>query len=309
MVTLWQKLVRPEFFFRPAQLLRYVTRRYLRSPATFETVRLPWGLQLRLRPEEMVGNVVWRWGVHELFVCEAIWRLLDPAEHAVDIGANIGQMTSLMARRSGSGGKVSAFEAHPLVYDELLANTGMWQSLPDLAAIDTYKVAVSNRSGTGRLAVPAGFASLSSLTMATAALSLRDVPCTKETVWHDVPETRLDDVFADDVAIAVLKLDVEGHEAAVLEGAARLLDRGRIRDIILEEHGAYPTPATKFLEAHGYSLFSLGRNFWGPHCRVAAETQPPMQWCEVPNFLATLAPARALARLQGKGWSVLGCPR
>jgi len=304
MVTLWQKVVRPEFFFRPMQLLRYIGRRYLHGHNGFETVRLPWGMDLRLEPDEAVGNIVWRWGLHELFVCEAIWRLLDAGEHALDIGANIGQMTSIMARRAGSAGKVSAFEANPHVYAKLLANIDLWGSVPDLAPIATYQVGASNRHGTGLLEFPTGFTAVASLSLDLEQLIPQEVTFSKTIESHEVPLVRLCDMFDDEADIALVKLDVEGHEAAVLEGAARLLDRGRIRDIILEEHRPFPSSATDYLAARGYTLFSLGKTFWGPWCSAVDMKRAPA-WCEVPNYLATLAPARAVARLKGRGWSVL----
>ncbi len=50
----------------------------------------------------------------------------------------------------------------------------------------------------------------------------------------------------------------------MLEGSARRLEQGDIRDIIFEEHAAYPTPVTAFLERHGYRLFLIGKRLWGP---------------------------------------------
>jgi hypothetical protein len=49
----------------------------------------------------------------------------------------------------------------------------------------------------------------------------------------------------------VLKLDIEGHELAALNGARDALDDGRIRAVTLEAtHGA--GPAMRLLEEHGF---------------------------------------------------------
>jgi hypothetical protein len=45
--------------------------------------------------------------------------------------------------------------------------------------------------------------------------------------------------------LALLKLDVEGHELAVLEGASRLLGGGAIRDVMFEEEETLPTPVSQ----------------------------------------------------------------
>jgi hypothetical protein len=49
-----------------------------------------------------------------------------------------------------------------------------------------------------------------------------------------VPLVRLADVVAPGRGIALLKIDVEGFEAAVLEGARPLLARGATRNILVE---------------------------------------------------------------------------
>ena len=68
----------------------------------------------------------------------------------------------------------------------------------------------------------------------------------------EVPTDTLDGLTGADGQIDLLKLDVEGHEAAVLHGATGLLGRGAVRDIIFEEHAPYPSPTTRLLEGQGY---------------------------------------------------------
>ena len=113
-------LTTPEYLFRPRQILHRFRRVYRgRSLGEFETVTLPWGRTIRVRPHEVIGSNIWCYGVFDLVVTEAIWRLLDESEMALDIGANIGQMTNLMRHRSGRAGKVHSFEPHPELFSEL----------------------------------------------------------------------------------------------------------------------------------------------------------------------------------------------
>ena len=69
------------------------------------------------RPRHMAAQVS-----IDLAVSEALWRLLDPGALALDVGANIGFMTNLMAWRSGPCGRVLAFEPHPEVFRSLAEN-------------------------------------------------------------------------------------------------------------------------------------------------------------------------------------------
>ena len=63
---------------------------------------------MRVRPRETVGHIMWHLGVLDLAASEVCWRLLDPGETAVDVGANIGVMTGLLARRAGPTGESGA---------------------------------------------------------------------------------------------------------------------------------------------------------------------------------------------------------
>ena len=66
-----------------------------------------------MNPKETIGRAILRLGVYDLCVSESICRLLDPGESAIDVGANLGYMTSLMAAKAGKCGSVESFEPHP----------------------------------------------------------------------------------------------------------------------------------------------------------------------------------------------------
>ena len=119
-----------------------------------------------------------------------------------------------------------------------------------------------------------------------------------------VPIAPFDAVFPADRSVALLKIDVEGHEPKVFAGAAAVLRARRVRDIVFEEHHAAPSPTVKLLTEAGYTVFFLGRNFWGPQLTVPNDQSARPGWL-LPNFLATLEPERALARCRERGWQVL----
>ena len=116
------RLNKPEYIVRPQQMMKRVLSSVLPKPRTVE-VMLPWGLRILVRPAEDIGAAIWRLGVYYLPLSEVIWRLLDPGEVAVDCGANVGYVTSLMAARVGPKGRVLSFEPHPKIFAELAANT------------------------------------------------------------------------------------------------------------------------------------------------------------------------------------------
>lgn len=126
----------------------------------------------------------------------------------VDIGANCGLYTRELARRSR---QVHAFEpAGPMA--DLLRRTSARN-------VEIHEVAVSDRDGLAILSVP--------LDDGEAVHSLASIEQRGEGACaaQMVRTTRLDSVIKDDVAF--IKIDVEGHELRVLNGATAVLERSR----------------------------------------------------------------------------------
>jgi FkbM family methyltransferase len=328
----WSALAlnKPYYVLRPSQLVRRLLRAGRGRPRgeEFESAVLPWGLTIRFRPGEMIGSSIARTGLYDLSVSEVIYRLIDPGELAVDVGANIGHMVSLMAVRVGPAGRVIAFEPQPDVFAELSYNVERWKGHPGcergslarpLGRITALEMALSDHSGKGSLLTPEEFQQ----NRGTASLVCSHPSLDGQSTIDEVSLARLDELFQPDDRIGLLKLDVEGHEIHVLRGAAGMLDRGQIRDLIVEEHAPYPTEVTRCLEAAGFTLFRLGQSFWGPEVRAAtAEPMPAFgpragspdplpvastrrSW-DPPSYLATRDPERAVARLRARGWRALG---
>lgn len=300
--SLWRQLswslCKPEYVCRPGQAFRRV-RRALAPRHRAHVVNLPWGLALGLAPRDMIARSILRNDVFDLVLSESVWRLLDPDELALDIGANIGYVTSIMAARVGPPGAVMSFEPHPVLAEELRGNVERWGGSEHTAPVTVRSTALSDHSGSGELMLPSdwernrGRASVRTPGSAAPDTASR---CT-------ITLERLDDVLGSDVRVGVAKLDVEGHELSVLRGAESLLRRGAVRDIVFEDFGEYPTPPMRLLEAHGYTIFSLAKEFRGP--RLGTPDRRGVFWRNPPNYLATRDSTRASARMSARGWAVL----
>lgn len=107
-----QYLTKPEYLLRPSQFGRRIIE-FLVPRTGIQAVSLPWDMDIWVDPEEAIGRAIVRAGVFELAVTETLWRLTDPGDLAVDVGANIGYMSSVLARRCGPAGSVRVFEPHP----------------------------------------------------------------------------------------------------------------------------------------------------------------------------------------------------
>ncbi len=81
---------------------------------------------LEIDASETIGMAITKIGVYDAIVPEAILRLCDPGETALDIGANIGMNTGALALAAGPAGRVIAYEPHPKLHGGLQATIGRW---------------------------------------------------------------------------------------------------------------------------------------------------------------------------------------
>ena len=286
------RIRKPEYFFRPSLLFSRLTRSVDRG---YRVVTPSWKLSLSVDPAEEIGRALVQMGVYDLPVSETIWRLLDPGEQAIDVGANIGYMTSIMAAKVGTCGRVIAFEPHPYLFSILEGNIRRWRRF-NIGGVLTHRVALSNRVGCGTLHAPDGFEQNHGLASLIESGSITDLP---------VEVSQLDRHLKNCEAVALLKVDVEGHELQVFQGSYVLLTGRRVRDIVFEEFRDYPTPVTAFLEQFGYATYQLGMTFWGPILADAdASSIAKRQWV-ARSMLATRDPERARKRLAPRGWQIL----
>jgi FkbM family methyltransferase len=292
-----RNLVRPQYLFRPTQIVRRVAFE-LKEPEGEAQTRLPWGPTIAYSPNETIGQALARRGVYDFLLCEVLLRLTDAGETAIDVGANIGHMSSLLATVVGPSGTVVVFEPHPAVFKRLSRNLAEWEARGSMGRFEPHRVALSDRDGTALLATD-------NFETNQGSATLEQNTVTQASDARDVVTRRLDGLIEQDRLIGVMKIDVEGHERKVLEGAERMLSSRSIRDILFEEHNTPPSPVTELLERHGYTILRFDEHLFGPVIRPglsAARTKRP----EEPSLLATLAPQRARARLDPRGWAIYG---
>ncbi len=163
----------------------------------------------------------YRWGDPYI---RLIASLADPKRLAVDVGAHLGDYTFFM-RRNASG--CVAFECNPVLTAHLRRLFGR--------SVDIRPDAVSDQAGTAELRIPLDEAT--GLGRATIEASN---PLAAEFTGFKlvtVQTVRLDEAVRQPVGL--IKIDVEGHELAVLRGAMRILERDRPNLIVeLEERHA-----------------------------------------------------------------------
>lgn len=297
MLSIFNYFKRPEYIFRPRQVLNRVRRIGKDIPSTAR-VDLPWGATIDVRPNDNVGSDIFYFGIFDRIVPEAIYRLADADELLVEAGANIGQNSSLMAYKAGANGRVIAFEPHPEIFTELKSNANLWPEKIQ-ANVQLENIALGDITGEAWLTDGSYFG----YNRGTASLLNRDVG-PEPSRRHKVLVRRLDEYLPAPMKVGVCKIDVEGHELAVLKGAEHALSRGAIRDIVFEDFSPEPSPVVDFLRKHGFTVFQLTASWWKPLLtELLPGITPPPGFSH--NYLATTDPQRAQSRFRSGGWRCL----
>lgn len=179
---------------------------------------------------------------------QLVASLCDPNRISLDIGADLGEFTIAMLASSRS---VIAFEARPAQARELAS---MFDAVG--AAVRVEAVALSDKAGRTAMRVVETEPGRSTI---EAGNTLGDVGG-GAVRSIDVPVKRLDDFALD--GIGLVKIDVEGHELAVLRGAADTLVRNRPAIVVEAEERHHPgaiAELTGLLTGLGYAgYFDLG---------------------------------------------------
>jgi FkbM family methyltransferase len=202
---------------------------------------------------------------------------LRPGQVAVDVGCHKGAYTYWMRRRVGPSGAVFAFEPQPgqVAYLRELFSTMSYDN------VRLVPMALSDRVGRLPLHVPSGngkthLATLEHVGWAPpTASSGHNLVGSAHPTMHDVAVTTLDTFFADERrGPDFLKIDVEGHESAVLTGGRKTLER--YKPAVLIECEARHRPdgdvgaVFEFLHSLGYA----GTFFHDGRRRPLAEFDP-----------------------------------
>jgi len=291
---------KPWYVYRPHQLARRVASSIAAPAPGHRLMPVSWGVDLWADPTEHVGRCVWTTGVFDLAVSEVLFRLTRRLDLVVDVGANLGYMTLLGAIASGRGGRVLAFEPNARVGKWLRENVARAEQHYEMAAIELYGNALGASAGNAVLVLPR--ASDANDGLAYIAETTANAATESERCQRVHVET-LDDVIGYKQA-GVMKLDVEGHEEKVLEGASDALREHRIRDIVFEDHHGAGSRAMELLRSAGYELFAIGWSMRGPVLAPAADGSLAADF-EAPSYLATTEPRAAADACAPAGWHTL----
>src|SRR6267378_5849827 len=191
------RLATPPYFFQPLQVLRRLRLQYLWGSKREAYVTLPWGLPIKLNPRETIRFDIVSQGLYEIGVTEILLRLTEPGDLAIDAGANIGYMASILGIRVGPMGKVICFELHPEVFESLRENVEIWKKDCRCGSFVLNQGALATKNGRALLRTNdwfrnnRGTAWISDKVEASPDLKVIEVPIQNLDSFLDVPGTML----------------------------------------------------------------------------------------------------------------------
>lgn len=212
------------------------------------------GGRIRCSLSDYVGKAIYYTGDLDPKISWIVRQLVRSGHVALDIGANIGVVTLLLARQVGTRGRVYAFEPNPSVA-RLLEQSITENALHNVVL---EKYALGNEPGLMALSVPRDNAGAGSLVRDRGPDSMT-VMVPVNTLASFAQERNLD-------RLDFIKIDVEGFESRVFSGGLDVLKQLQPPAILFElnEADAHLPDGEAFelLREAGYGFFAI------PKCLV-----------------------------------------
>jgi len=197
-----------------------------------------------------------KYGWYEKTVTDYIFKNLKPDSTVLDIGANIGYYSLIMAKLVGKNGCVYAFEPEPSNFDILTKNI----TINNYPNIHSENYAVSDHDGKTKLFLSKVSAGSHKITY-SPNVSKNNIEVNVISLNSFFKKNSIDPKSVD-----FIKMDVEGAEFNVLKGMKNILSKTNNLQIILEfdppqlrEFNVEPKNVLKFLQDFDFS-FSVINN-------------------------------------------------
>lgn len=287
---------RPDFRQNPVQaLLKRLWWRIWWS-VTDKPYVIPFAENLKIGVSKSgSASLIYYQGFSELDTADFIRRFLRPGMVFLDVGAHIGEYTLLAAQSVGASGEVHGFEPQANLFPILSQNVGM----NSLNNVTLNCSAVSNQVGEIEFEVfnEPSVSSIRKHTTVSQNAKLVRVACTSLNTYWSHQSRKID----------LIKVDVEGAEKLVFEGAEELmsLPSSEAPTWLFEYSpdayacfGYQPSEILKLLKRHDYQVWQ--------YCGdgKVADFDPALPVTQIINLIAAKDKTYLLSLLQGESISV-----
>lgn len=236
-------------------------------------VRLLNGCNLEVLPADAVGRSVYLFGMYEVAPTRLLLAFLGPGMLFVDVGANVGYYTVIAARCVRPGGRIISFEPVDTIRRSLERNVHI-NGISDIVVVRSSAIGSGEASVRFYLSADARNQGIGS--------TLPDP--SRRVEGPRAPATTLDDLSDEFGNVDLLKIDIEGGEAAALQGARKLLGSRQAPAILFE---SFDLQSVKpLLSEFGYDFRRVG---YAPGRGLSFDTperDDPFSSYEAPNYFA-----------------------
>ncbi|MDR0898967.1 MAG: FkbM family methyltransferase [Lactobacillaceae bacterium] len=186
--------------------------------------RLLWGQKIIVDTEDLsLSPHILLDGYWERWISEVFLKAIKPGMHVIDIGSNLGYYSLLAGRLLGAKGRLTCFEANPVMADITLRNLDIngFGGISEVISKAVYK-----EESTLPFTILKRHKGSSGLFVGSSEI---------QNVFHEssekilVPTVSLDQFFPSGTRIDVIKVDAEGAEPYIFEGAQRLLKENNVQ--------------------------------------------------------------------------------
>lgn len=224
---------------------------------------------------DVIQRYLWLFGAWEPHLTAWMGARLAPGETVVDAGAHTGYFTVLASRLVGPAGRVVAIEPSPDFHRALTEN---------LAANGCGNVRTVNAAVADSPQRMTFYLERSTNLGGTTAVHPRTVEASFEADAAPLPHLLTEEELA---AARLIKLDVEGGEAAAVHGLAPLLPRLRddaelvieVTPRLLAKQGQAVDDVLGPLREHGFHVYRLANDYAAASYPAAlASPAPAVRW-------------------------------
>jgi FkbM family methyltransferase len=207
-------------------------------------VRTTDGFEMQVLPNDLIGRHIYLTGEFDRTTVEVLCKLAQPGDTLLDIGANLGYVSACFLSNVPRS-TVIAVEPQPKIVDLCRANLAQFGDRALLAP-----VGISDRNGIGHLEICSWNLGASKINREPSAQTVKVEMRTPAQLLATLDVRRID----------LIKLDVEGHEEAVLRALEPSLKLFQPRAILFEDHTDKAAPDASIgsiLLRGGYRVFGI----------------------------------------------------
>ncbi len=284
-------LLKPEYLYRPINIFKRI---FAKQSRDLQKMNTSFNTQIWANSEEVIGRSIQIWGLYDLAVSEILFRIAEPNDTILDIGANIGFTANICSHRVGKNGCVHLFEPNVRLHHQLENNISLYSHSNAVL----HKIGLSNSEGVAQLIMPSYYAGNNGVSYIGNTVKAND----------DVIEITINTLdrlflFDNNFNCKLAKIDVEGHELQVLLGADELLTKKLITHILFEDQRG-DNAVVEYLIKKGYQIFQIEKRIMGLAFHPISKKISLPNW-EARNLIATINEVELQLKFEEKGYKIL----